>query len=110
MKYQSKFEIQTLRNEINCKNRIAIVLSLVPATTGGMGPELAHKTLESQFRFSLLTANDVFFTIEVLWVQTVISVNSHYPHSHRTSSAYHKTTVQDASCPVQLRTEGGFSL
>ncbi|GBL97041.1 hypothetical protein AVEN_254091-1 [Araneus ventricosus] len=61
--YQSKFEIKTLRNEINYKNRIAICLDFVPATTCGMGTELAHKTLESQFRFPLLTANDAFFII-----------------------------------------------
>ncbi|GBM19949.1 hypothetical protein AVEN_164894-1 [Araneus ventricosus] len=50
-------------------------LDFVPADTGGIGPEHAHKTLESQFRFSLLTANDAFFIIEVLWVHIVISVN-----------------------------------
>ncbi|GBL70900.1 hypothetical protein AVEN_161529-1, partial [Araneus ventricosus] len=50
-------------------------LDFLPASTGGMGPELAHKTLESQLRFALLTANDAFFIIEVLWVQIVISVN-----------------------------------
>ncbi|GBN91656.1 hypothetical protein AVEN_189008-1 [Araneus ventricosus] len=41
-------------------------LDFVPASTGGMGTELEHKTLESQFRFSLLTANDAHFIIEVL--------------------------------------------
>ncbi|GBN46044.1 hypothetical protein AVEN_209684-1 [Araneus ventricosus] len=45
------------------------------ASTGGMEPELAHKTLESQFRVSLLTANDAFFIIEDLCVKIVISVN-----------------------------------
>ncbi|GBM32503.1 hypothetical protein AVEN_156597-1 [Araneus ventricosus] len=50
-------------------------LDFVPAITGGMGPNLAHKTLESQFRLSLLTENDAFFIIEVLWFQIVISVN-----------------------------------
>ncbi|GBL94483.1 hypothetical protein AVEN_235588-1 [Araneus ventricosus] len=50
-------------------------LDFVPASRVGMGPELAHKTLESQFRFSLLTANHALFIIEVLWVQIVIGVN-----------------------------------
>ncbi|GBM96668.1 hypothetical protein AVEN_29486-1 [Araneus ventricosus] len=59
--YRSKFEIQTLRNEINYKNRIDMGLDFVPASTGGMEPSLAHKTLESQFRFSLISANDAFF-------------------------------------------------
>ncbi|GBN29468.1 hypothetical protein AVEN_151826-1 [Araneus ventricosus] len=43
-------------------------LDFVPASTGRMEPELARKTLESQFRVSLLTANDAFFIIEDLWV------------------------------------------
>ncbi|GBM54027.1 hypothetical protein AVEN_185629-1, partial [Araneus ventricosus] len=50
-------------------------LDFVPASGGGMGPELPHKTLESQFRFSLITANVAFFIIEVVWVQIVINVN-----------------------------------
>ncbi|GBM07564.1 hypothetical protein AVEN_230005-1 [Araneus ventricosus] len=51
-------------------------LDFVPASIGGMGLDFAHKTLESQFRpNSFVTANDVFFIIEVLWVQIVISVN-----------------------------------
>ncbi|GBM00860.1 hypothetical protein AVEN_140136-1, partial [Araneus ventricosus] len=49
-------------------------LDFFSASTGGMVPEFAHKTLESQFRLSLFTANDDFFIIEVLWVQIVISV------------------------------------
>ncbi|GBO01219.1 hypothetical protein AVEN_203790-1 [Araneus ventricosus] len=49
-------------------------LDFDPASTVEMRPEIAHKTLESQFRFSLLTVNDAFFIIEVLWVQIVISV------------------------------------
>ncbi|GBO43562.1 hypothetical protein AVEN_140972-1 [Araneus ventricosus] len=73
--YQLKFDIQILRNEINYKNRIAMGLVSVPASTDGVGPELAYKALESQFRFSWLTANDAFFIIEVLWVQIVISVS-----------------------------------
>ncbi|GBN22656.1 hypothetical protein AVEN_11253-1 [Araneus ventricosus] len=47
----------------------------VLASTGGLGPELAHKTLESQFHVSLLTTNDAFFIIEDLWVQIVMSIN-----------------------------------
>ncbi|GBN36755.1 hypothetical protein AVEN_60938-1 [Araneus ventricosus] len=50
-------------------------LDFVPASIGGMEPEIAHKTLESQSYISLFTANDVFFIIEVLWLQIVISVN-----------------------------------
>ncbi|GBO31764.1 hypothetical protein AVEN_269239-1 [Araneus ventricosus] len=53
-------------------------LDFVLAISGGMGTELAHKTLESQFRVSLLTANDAFFIIEDFWVQIVISVNAKY--------------------------------
>ncbi|GBO27621.1 hypothetical protein AVEN_239945-1 [Araneus ventricosus] len=64
-----------LPNEINYKNRID--MDLVLASKGGMGPELAYKTLESQFHVSLLTANDAFFIIEDLWVRVVISVNQH---------------------------------
>ncbi|GBL82339.1 hypothetical protein AVEN_252500-1 [Araneus ventricosus] len=67
--------IETLRNQINYKNLIGMGLEFVAASTGGMGPELSHKTLEYQFRFSLLNANDAFFIIEVLWVQIVHSVN-----------------------------------
>ncbi|GBM09063.1 hypothetical protein AVEN_87675-1 [Araneus ventricosus] len=52
----------------------------VPASTGGMGPELGHKTLESQFRFSLLIAIDAFFIVEVLWVQIVSIVNGAQAH------------------------------
>ncbi|GBM54223.1 hypothetical protein AVEN_142273-1 [Araneus ventricosus] len=52
--------IQTLINKINYKNRIAMGLDFAPANTDGMGLELAHKILESQFRFSLFTANDAF--------------------------------------------------
>ncbi|GBM59550.1 hypothetical protein AVEN_63065-1 [Araneus ventricosus] len=73
--YQSKFQIQTLRNEINYKSRIAMGLDFVPASIGRIGPEFAHKPLESRLRFSLLTANDAFFIIEVLWVQIVVSIN-----------------------------------
>ncbi|GBN80492.1 NPC intracellular cholesterol transporter 1 [Araneus ventricosus] len=50
-------------------------LDFVLASTGGMGPELAHKILEFQFRVSLITVNDAFFIIENLRVQIVISVN-----------------------------------
>ncbi|GBN60376.1 hypothetical protein AVEN_70757-1, partial [Araneus ventricosus] len=50
-------------------------LDFAVASTGGMGPKLAHKALESQFRVSLLTANDAFFIVEDLWVHIVISVN-----------------------------------
>ncbi|GBM90686.1 hypothetical protein AVEN_217560-1 [Araneus ventricosus] len=50
-------------------------LDFFPASACGMEPELAHIALESQFRFSLLTANDAFYIIEVLWMQIVISVN-----------------------------------
>ncbi|GBN80042.1 hypothetical protein AVEN_212781-1 [Araneus ventricosus] len=53
-------------------------LDFVSDSTGGMGPKFAHKTLESQFRLSLLTANDVFFIIEVLGVQIAIGVNNYY--------------------------------
>ncbi|GBL76010.1 hypothetical protein AVEN_234324-1 [Araneus ventricosus] len=50
-------------------------LDFAPASTSGMGAEFAQKTLESQFRFFLLTGNDAFFIIEVLWVQIVLDVN-----------------------------------
>ncbi|GBM26770.1 hypothetical protein AVEN_127734-1 [Araneus ventricosus] len=40
----------------------------VPASTGGLGPELAHKRLESQIRLTLLSENEVFFIIEVICV------------------------------------------
>ncbi|GBN08369.1 hypothetical protein AVEN_55592-1 [Araneus ventricosus] len=33
-------------------------LDFVPASTCGMGPEFAHKTLEFQFRVSLIIVND----------------------------------------------------
>ncbi|GBM10231.1 hypothetical protein AVEN_177498-1 [Araneus ventricosus] len=51
-------------------------LYFVLASTGGMVPKLAYKTLESQFRVSLLTANDASFIIEDLWDQIAISVNT----------------------------------
>ncbi|GBN10476.1 hypothetical protein AVEN_187276-1, partial [Araneus ventricosus] len=54
---------------------MATGFDFIQVSTGGMGPEIAHKTLESKFHFSLLTANDAFLIIEVLWVQIVISVN-----------------------------------
>ncbi|GBM90264.1 hypothetical protein AVEN_248027-1 [Araneus ventricosus] len=67
-------QTQTLRNEIKYKNRISIGLDFVLASTGGMAPVFAHKTLEFQFRFPLLTANDAFFIIEVICVQIAVSV------------------------------------
>ncbi|GBN65890.1 hypothetical protein AVEN_135670-1 [Araneus ventricosus] len=51
----------------------------IPASTGEIGPELAHETLESQLPFSLLTANDTFFIIEIPWAQIVISVKPFSP-------------------------------
>ncbi|GBO12413.1 hypothetical protein AVEN_70717-1, partial [Araneus ventricosus] len=47
----------------------------VLTSSGGMGPDLAHETLESQFRVSLLTANDAFFIVEDLWDQIITSFN-----------------------------------
>ncbi|GBM69743.1 hypothetical protein AVEN_75386-1 [Araneus ventricosus] len=60
----------------------------VPASTSGMGPELPHRTLESRFSFSLLSANDAFVIIEVLWVQIVISVNLQRPESASVHRAF----------------------
>ncbi|GBM10925.1 hypothetical protein AVEN_171414-1 [Araneus ventricosus] len=54
-------------------------LDFVRASTGGMEPDLAHITLESQFRFPLLPTNDAFFIIEVFWIQIVMSDN-YSPH------------------------------
>ncbi|GBL73240.1 hypothetical protein AVEN_159295-1 [Araneus ventricosus] len=65
--YQPKFDIQTLRNEIDYKTRIAMGFTSVPGSASGMELELAHKSLESQFCVSLLTANDTFFIMEDLW-------------------------------------------
>ncbi|GBN63813.1 hypothetical protein AVEN_190365-1 [Araneus ventricosus] len=49
-------------------------LDFFPARTGGMGPEFAHRTLESQLRFSLLTEK---WCILHYRGPLVISVNQH---------------------------------
>ncbi|GBL85767.1 hypothetical protein AVEN_193210-1 [Araneus ventricosus] len=95
--YQSKFEIQILINEINYKNRIAMGLDFVPASTGGMGPELTHKVLECQFRISLLTANDAFFIIEDLWVQIVIGIQRQETQMNKFSLQTQKIRSRDVA-------------
>ncbi|GBM26674.1 hypothetical protein AVEN_241330-1 [Araneus ventricosus] len=62
-------------------------LDFVRASTGGMLSELAYETLELQFRFSLLTANDIFFITEVVWVQIVISVDYGFRTNRSTEEA-----------------------